>query len=250
MSPRVSRRRGALLKNIYKKLLDFYGPQGWWPGDSPFEVMVGAVLTQNTSWKNVEKAIGNLRSKNLLEPYRLHKTPTRRLASLLTPSGYFNVKTKRLKSLLKFFVNNFDGDFRRMKKRSLRSLRTEMLKVNGVGRETCDSILLYALDKPIFVVDAYTRRIFSRYGFISETESYDEIQNFFMKNLDDIDFRGSKNGGRITNHQSLVTIFNEFHALIVKHGKTLCKKNPLCDECPLLNLGCDFGNYKITRDWH
>jgi len=244
-----------LLKKIYQTLLDFYGPQGWWPADSPFEVAVGAILTQNTSWQNVEKAIQNLKSKDLLNPLKLYKTSFKRLSSFLKPSGYFNIKTKRLKSFLAYLIRNYDGDIRRMRRHPLPSLRKELLQVDGIGEETCDSILLYALNKPIFVVDAYTRRIFARYGCIPEKVTYDEIQNFFMKNL--VSGFSGLNGlnrirnsgkGRITNHQSPVTIFNEYHALIVRHGKTLCKKIPLCRECPLSNIGCQFGNRMIPRD--
>lgn len=229
--------------------------------------MVGSILTQNTSWKNVEKAIGNLKSKTLLDPHKLLKISTKRLASLLKPSGYFNIKTRRLKSFLNYLISHYNGDLKGMKRRALKPLREELLQVDGIGKETCDSILLYALNKPIFVVDAYTRRIFSRIGFFTEKANYDEIQDFFMKNLvspaspkrepasptqrgergegfsglNGLNRIRNSGAGRITNHQSPITIYNEYHALIVKHGKTLCKKIPLCKECPLLALSCTFG---------
>jgi endonuclease-3 related protein len=245
---RSSKNQPPPLGKIYKTLLKFYGPQGWWPGDSSFEVVVGAILTQNTSWQNVEKAINNLKSKNLLDPHKIHRTPAKKLASHLTPSGYFNIKSKRLKSTLKYLIERYDGNLKRMSRRQLHPLREELLQVNGIGKETCDSILLYALNKPIFVVDAYTKRIFSRLGLISENATYDETQEFFMNNINDVDSWGRQNGDRITNHQSRITnpasritVFNEYHALIVRHGKILCRKKPLCNECPLLSLSCNYG---------
>ena len=244
MVARTPKSLRAKLEKIYKSLFDFYGPQGWWPGDSPFEVAVGAILTQNTAWLNVEKAIGNLKSNKLLDPHKLYKTSFKRLASLLTPSGYFNIKTKRLKCFLTYLIKRYDGDFHRMAESAsggFHSLREELLQVHGVGKETCDSILLYALNKPVFVVDAYTRRIFSRYGFFSEKATYDEIQDYFMKNL-----VSGLNGSNPNRGNPLVYLFNEYHALIVRHGKTLCRKKPLCGECPLLNVGCQFG--KRTLD--
>jgi endonuclease-3 related protein len=248
---RSSKNQPPPLGKIYKTLLKFYGPQGWWPGDSSFEVVVGAILTQNTSWQNVEKAINNLKSRNLLDPFKIHKTPAKKLASLLTPSGYFNIKTKRLKSALTYLIERYDGNLKRMSQRQLHPLRKELLEVEGIGKETCDSILLYALNKPIFVVDAYTKRIFSRLGLFSEKATYDEIQELFMAHLNNGHWT-SDNGHktRVQSPKSRVRIFNEYHALIVMHGKTLCKKNPLCNECPLLTLSCKYGNHKITRDSH
>ncbi len=202
---------------IYKTLYEAYGPQYWWPGDTPFEVMVGAVLTQNTSWTNVEKAIANLKRSGLLTLSRLHNVPRRRLAPLIRPSGYFNIKTERLKSLTEFVVARYQGSLKKMFADDPRELRQRLLDVNGIGPETADSILLYAAAMPYFVVDAYTRRVFSRHGLISAKVSYHEVQQLFMDNLRDD-----------------VRLYNEYHALIVRVGKERCKKNgPLCEGCPL-----------------
>ncbi len=207
--------RDKLFK-IFQKMYDHFGPLNWWPGDSPFEIMIGAILTQNTSWSNVERAIKNLKRENLLDPHRLASLSDEELRELIRPSGFFNVKTRRLKNFLSFFIAEYDGDIKRMKEEELWNLRKKLLSVNGIGRETADSILLYALEKPIFVVDAYTRRIFGRHDIVSPDIGYDELQKFFMENLpEDVD------------------LYNEYHAQIVLTGKTYCKKSPLCDGCPI-----------------
>ncbi len=211
----MKKNRDRLLK-IFQKMYDHFGPLNWWPGDSPFEIMIGAILTQNTSWTNVERAIENLKRENLLDPYKLLSLPDERLRELIRPSGFFNVKTKRLKNFLNFFISEYEGNVEKMKKESLWLLRKKLLDVDGIGKETADSILLYALEKPIFVVDAYTKRIFGRHNIIPPTRDYDEIQKFFMKNLPED-----------------VGLYNEYHAQIVLTGKTYCKKKPLCDNCPL-----------------
>lgn len=204
---------------VYEALFNRYGPQNWWPGDTPFEVIVGAILTQNTSWRGVEISINNL--KPWLEPHILYEMEEAKLRELIKPSGFFNLKAKRLKSFLKFFVNNYGGDIERMKREDTEILRKRLLAVKGIGEETCDSILLYALEKPVFVVDQYTRRIGSRHKLFNEKATYTEIQKIFMQNLP----RDTK-------------LYNEFHALIVKLGKDRCKrKNPLCKNCPL-NCKC------------
>ena len=205
------------LSSIYRKLYAHFGPQRWWPADTPFEVMVGAILTQNTSWSNVEKAIRNLKENNLLCAKKLHSLPHKKLAALLRPAGYFNIKATRLKNFLSFFIEGYDGDISAMRTRSMPLLRRELLSVNGIGRETADSILLYALHKPIFVVDAYTKRILARHSLAGEGASYQEIQKFFMQNL-----------------KKEVQLFNEYHALLVRVGKDYCLKNkPKCAGCPL-----------------
>jgi endonuclease-3 related protein len=202
---------------IYKTLYEAYGPQHWWPGDTPFEVMVGAVLTQNTAWANVEKAIANLKRGRLLTVSRLNDTPGRRLASLIRPSGYFNIKARRLKSLTAFVVGRYRGNLKRMFADEPRKLREGLLGVNGIGPETADSILLYAANRPYFVVDAYTKRVFSRHGFVSEKAVYHQVQRLFMENL-----------------RADALLYNEYHALIVRVGKERCKKSrPLCSGCPL-----------------
>ena len=208
------------LSFIYKRLYAYFGPQHWWPGDSAFEVMVGAILTQNTNWQNVEKAINNLKKHRLLELSKLHRLPEKKLASLIRPAGYYNIKAKRLKSFLRFLSENYRGSLRKMSSLDKQELRAKLLTVHGVGPETADSILLYAIKKPVFVVDAYTRRIFSRHGLVSDKADYHQIQKLFMQNL-----------------RNSVKLFNEYHALLVKLGKDFCLKNkPKCDICPLNSL--------------
>ncbi len=203
------------IKDIYNILYSHYGPQNWWPGDSPFEVMVGAILTQNTSWKNVEKAILNL--KPYLEPSVLLNMETDRLASLVRPSGFYRLKAKRLKNFLSFFIDTYNGSVEEMKRAEFDCLRRELLSIPGIGRETCDSILLYALSKPVFVVDAYTKRIGVRHNIFGESATYEEIQKIFEERM-----------------ERNVQVYNEFHALLVKVGKENCKKKePLCETCPL-----------------
>jgi len=205
-----------ILMKIYRKLYQAYGPRHWWPGETSFEVMVGAILTQNTSWRNVEKAIQRLKGKAVLNPEGVHRLRKSELARLIRSSGYYRVKADRLKSFIDFLFGQYGGDLKRMKKERLEDLREELLRVKGIGPETADSILLYGLKKPIFVVDAYTRRVFSRHGVVSEKASYEEIQKLFM------------------DHLALdEALFNEYHALIVHIGKTLCKRIPRCDICPL-----------------
>ena len=202
---------------FYEKLYRYFGPQKWWPAESPFEVMVGAILTQNTNWGNVEKAIRNLKAKKVLNAQKLNQLSGKKLALLIRPSGFYNLKSKRLKEFLRFLFSRYGGKIRKMAAADALSLRQALLAVKGIGRETADSILLYALNKPIFVVDAYTKRILSRHKLISEDATYDEVQSFFMRNL--------KNDAKL---------FNEYHALLVKLGKEFClKRRPRCEECPL-----------------
>jgi endonuclease-3 related protein len=204
------------LLNIYRKLYETYGPRHWWPGETPFEVMVGAILTQNTSWQNVEKAIRCLKAKKVLSVRTIGTLKRSQLASLIRSSGTYRIKADRLKAFVDFMVEEYDGSVERMKGERLKGLRRKLLKVKGIGAETADSILLYGLGKPIFVVDAYTKRILSRHGIISERASYEEVQALFMDNL-----------------PLRITLFNEYHALLVHVGKTLCRKMPKCDICPL-----------------
>lgn len=193
------------IPSIYKMLYRKFGPQHWWPADTFFEVMVGAILTQNTNWSNVEKAISNLKAKGLLTPRRLSVLSSEQLSSLIRPAGYYNIKTQRLNNFLKFFLGFYKGDHKKMAQANILSLRQELLRVKGIGPETADSILLYALKKPIFVVDAYTKRILFRHKLIKEDAQYEEVQKLFMKNL-----------------KKDVKLFNEYHALIVKLGKEFC----------------------------
>lgn len=207
-----------VLKKTYNKLFKAFGPQHWWPGDTPFEVIVGAILTQNTAWTNVEKAIHNLKKAKLLTPGKLHDLSQDEIAKYIRPAGYFNIKAKRLKHFLNYLFDNYGGNLKKMFKKRSDALRRELLSVNGIGSETADSILLYAGNHPVFVVDAYTKRIFSRHQVVTADADYHDIQELFMKNLP---------------HD--VKMFNEYHALIVKAGKDFCRtRKPLCSRCPLM----------------
>lgn len=207
----------SLLIEAYNHLHKAFGPQHWWPGGTPFEVIVGTILTQNTNWKNVEKAIANLKRGGLLNAKRLLDLPPATLARLIQPAGYFRVKAKRLRNFLNFFCNGYGGKISSLEKGELPELREKLLSVNGIGPETADSILLYALGKPIFVIDAYTKRILSRHYLVPEDTTYDEMQELFMDNLP---------------HKA--KLYNEYHALLVKCGKDFCRtKKPRCKECPL-----------------
>jgi endonuclease-3 related protein len=205
--------------NIYRKLYRAYGPRNWWPGETDFEVMVGAILTQNTSWRNVEKAIQKLKEKRALSPEGIRRLKKSQLAPLIRSSGYYRIKADRLKSFVNFFFENYGGNLGRMGKARLEESRRKLLGVSGIGPETADSILLYGLRKPIFVVDAYTKRILSRHGLISEKATYEEIQKLFMDHL-----------------PSDEKLFNEYHALLVYLGKTLCRKIPRCEICPIRGI--------------
>lgn len=204
---------------IYDRLFNAFGPQHWWPGETPFEVMIGAILTQNTNWKNVEKAIKNLKEAELFSPKGMHALSQQELGRLIRPSGYFNQKAKKLKKFLKYFIEKYNGSVQKMRSVDLYTLRDELLNIKGIGRETADSILLYALEKPIFVIDAYTYRVLSRHNIVPEDATYEEMQSLFMDNLD---------------HDT--RLFNEYHALFVRVGKYHCKKNPDCETCPLKGL--------------
>jgi len=204
------------LLTIYDTLLSFFGGQGWWPAETPFEVMVGAVLTQNTAWRNVERAIENLKEADVLTPHGLIGLDEARLARLIRPAGYYNVKARRLKHLMNFLDEEYGGNLERMFTEPLSSLRGELLAVKGIGPETADSILLYAGEKPTFVVDAYTRRVLFRHGMITDGASYGDIQDLFMQSL-----------------PQDVALYKEYHALFVRLAKTFCKTKPLCAGCPV-----------------
>ena len=201
-------------RSIYEKLFSAYGARHWWPGDSPFEIMVGAVLTQNTAWVNVEKAIANLKRARMLSARAIVETHPRRVANLIRPSGYFNVKAKRLRALCRWIIDA--GGLKRMARMSTEELRCALLAVHGIGPETADDILLYAFERPVFVIDAYTRRVFARLGAIQGSESYETLRGAFEASLGED-----------------VLLYNEYHALIVRHGKETCRKQPLCHSCCL-----------------
>lgn len=205
------------LMKIYGKLYAAFGPQHWWPGDTPFEIAVGAILTQNTNWDNVERAIANLKRKKLLNARTLNSLSTREIAPIIRPAGYFNVKARRLKAFMKFFTESYGGSFKRMSREESDLLRGQLRDVNGIGPETADSILLYALGRPMFVIDAYTRRVLSRHGIIGHDEPYEIYQGVFHSAL-----------------KPDAALYNEYHALLVRVGKTYCRpRRPLCEHCPL-----------------
>ncbi len=221
------------LIKIYSTLLKKFGPQSWWPvtleGEvtpkyhkkinknqkHKLEIIFGAILTQNTAWKNVEKAITNLNKHNLIDVKKINKIEQKRLAELIKPSGYYNQKAKKLKDFCNFLIRNYNGDLNKFFKKGIDELRKDLLSINGIGPETADSIILYAAEKPIFVIGAYTKRIFGRLGFREKT--YNELQELFMKNLPK-DYK----------------LFNEYHALLVELGKHYCRKKPLCADCALI----------------
>ncbi len=205
------------LMAFYDAMYDGFGPQRWWPARTRFEMIVGAILTQNTSWTNVERAIGALKRAKLLTPERMHATGAAELGRLIRPAGYFNIKAKRLKGFLTHLHNRHGGSVARLLKRPTGPLREELLGIYGIGPETADSIMLYGARAPEFVVDAYTLRILSRHGLIPEGAAYDELKALFTENL---------------AHDTV--LYNEYHALLVQVGKDFCKtRNPRCSECPL-----------------
>ncbi len=208
-------RRRVRLDELRTHLYGHYGPLNWWPGESPFEVVVGAVLTQNTSWKNVEKAIANLKRANVLDLEAIDRLPPSRLAKLLVPAGYFNIKTKRLKSVVRHVVKNH-GTLERFFSQPLGILRAELLGVHGVGPETADSILCYAAELPSFVVDTYTRRILARHNLVDPEIKYEPLRGFCMEEI-----------------PAELQVYNEFHAALVAVGNRHCKPSPSCDGCPL-----------------
>jgi endonuclease-3 related protein len=198
---------GWSLPRIYQRLVARFGPAGWWPGETPFEICLGAILTQNTSWGNAEKALGMLRAHGQLSYSRLRSLPVSRLAVLIRSSGTFNLKARRIAAFLSF-LSSESGE-----------LRGKLLAVHGIGRETADSIALYAAGQPLFVVDGYTRRVFTRLGLLRGDEAYDDIQRIFMDRL-----------------PADASLFNDYHAQIVRLAKDVCRPRPRCGECPLDDL--------------
>ena len=215
------------LTNLYQQLLDAYGPQDWWPAQTPFEMALGAVLTQNTAWTNVERAIANLRAADALTPAGLRRLAAGQLEALIRPSGFFNQKTARIRALVAYLDNHWQGDLLRLLARPLAEARAALLDLQGIGPETADAILLYAGAHPTFVVDAYTRRLGERLGLLDGGESYEGIRHLFMASLPED-----------------AAMYNEFHALIVRHAKDHCRKTPLCGDCPLLR-DCPTGIYLL-----
>ena len=210
------------LKEIYHRLLDAYGPQHWWPAEEPFEVMVGAILTQAAAWRNVEKAIVNLKNAGALSPGELRRLSPSDIATLIRPCIYYNVKARKLKALADWLGEYCNDNLDRLSDISADRLRQQLLFVWGIGEETADSIILYAAGKPVFVIDAYTRRIIDRVGLAPNGNTYVAYQSLFMYNL-----------------PADVPVFNEYHALLVCLGKYVCRKNPLCQQCCLQDI-CRF----------
>ena len=212
----------ALLMEIFNRLYASYGPQHWWPADEPFEVMVGAILTQSTAWPNVAKAIANVKGSKAMSPQALRLISDESLAALIRPSGYYNVKTRKLKALAAW-IGDLGDNLETIFAQGTDQLRGQLLNVYGVGEETADSILLYAAAKPVFVIDAYTKRILDRIGIKCDGAKYADYQTLFMNYLP-VD----------------QTMYNEYHALIVEHGKITCRKSPRCNSCCILDL-CSYG---------
>ncbi|MFA5529601.1 MAG: hypothetical protein WDA11_02925 [Thiohalomonadaceae bacterium] len=218
-----------MLHTVFRRLLERYGPQHWWPGETPFEVMVGAVLTQNTAWTNVERAIQNLKANDALAPAAIMAARHEDLAAWLRPSGYFNVKAARVRNFCAWYLQR--GGLAALAGEPTTALRNELLAVKGIGPETADDILLYAFERPVFVIDAYTRRLFSRLGQVSGDEPYEALRARFEREL-----RGTD--------AERVTLYNEYHALIVRHAKESCRRRPLCQACPLAD------SCSAADSWH
>jgi endonuclease-3 related protein len=210
---------GQTIQQIYELLFERFGPQHWWPGDTKDEIIVGAILTQNTNWQNVEKAIGNLKKASLVSLEKLYSIEQPQLAELIRPAGYYNIKARRLKIFLNWLFRGHNGSLAEVETMDTETLRQELLGINGIGRETADSILLYAFDRPVFVIDAYTYRIATRHQLIEPGCVYEQLRSLFEDNL------GSD-----------VKLFNEYHALLVRAGKEFCRPRPRCQNCPLEKL--------------
>jgi endonuclease-3 related protein len=209
----------ALLK-IYQRLFAQYGPQHWWPAKEPFEVIIGAILTQSAAWTNVEKAIKNLKQAGALTPGAIRQMPQEKLAALIHSCGYYNVKARKLKAFAGWLGEKYKDDLDRLFSQDISELRRQLLDIYGIGEETADSIILYAGNKAVFVIDAYTRRITSRLGIVPKRNSYSALQRLIAANL-----------------PADVRLFNEYHALLVKLAKEVCRTQPLCRQCCLNTAG-------------
>lgn len=219
MSTHKAMQKREIVAEIFRRLLAHYGPQNWWPGETPLEVMVGAILTQNTNWKQVEKAIARLKKEGKLSFEGLWHTPESELAELIRPAGYFRVKARRLRAWLEFLHSAYGGCLRAMAAEATEPLRRRLLQVKGIGKETADSMLLYGLEHPVCVVDTYTYRVFTRHHLCAEEADYDELQQI------------AGEAGPGTSEY-----YNEFHALMVCVGKDFCRPVPRCELCPLRDL--------------
>jgi endonuclease-3 related protein len=233
------------IRVYYRSLLAHYGPQNWWPARSRFEVIAGAYLTQNTNWGNVEKAIANLRQARALNLKAMREMPLRKLETLVRPSGFFRQKARKLKAFIAFLDEKYAGSLARMFAQPTAKLRTELLQLNGVGPETADSILLYAGNHPVFVVDAYTRRVLERHGLVGAKASYEEIRALVENviggaSVEDLavahagsDPRHPVSAMSRARRSDLAQHYNELHALIVRVGNHYCRSTAKCERCPL-----------------
>ncbi len=222
-----------LLQNIYHRLIDSYGAQHWWPAEEPFEVMVGAILTQSAAWLNVEKAVVNLKAAKALSPQALRCLSLSEIATFIHPCGYYNAKARKLKSLAQWLGEYYEDDLSELFANSADQLRQQLLSIYGIGHETADSIILYAANKPVFVIDAYTRRIINRIGLAPDGNSYTAYQVLFLDNL-----------------PADTRLFNEYHALLVRLGKEVCRNRPLCQQCCLRSIyhfGTNGGLFQIDK---
>lgn len=209
-------RRRTLIEEVFERLLAAHGPQNWWPADTPFEVIVGAILTQNTAWRNVKQAIGKLRELDLMSPQSISNLSLPELASIIRSSGYYNQKARKVMAFCEYLGREWQGDLDAFLSQDSDKLRTELLSLHGIGPETADSIVLYAAGQPSFVVDAYTYRIFHRHGWVPEVIGYEDLRTFFMEAM-----------------EPDVGLFQEFHALLVRTGHLYCRRKPACTSCPL-----------------
>lgn len=216
MQKKLKKQLRNVYQSMYQQLVRHFGHRSWWPAETPFEVCVGAILTQNTSWKNVERAIISLKDADALSPKRIFDLEPSALAALIRSAGYYNVKAKRLQNFVRHLVRKHGGNLDSLFSGSVANIRSELLSINGIGKETADSMILYAGGKPIFVVDAYTKRVLTRHRLTSELADYDALQDLFHKNL-----------------PRSASLFNDFHAQIVAVGNQYCRKTPRCDLCPL-----------------
>lgn len=208
-----------ILEDIYRRLFKTYGPQHWWPAETPFEVIIGAILTQSASWHNVEKAVASLKKAGALSPMAIRRLPQAEIARLIFPSGYYNSKARKLKAFVSWLGANYNDNLDTLFSLNTGDLRVQLLSIYGIGEETADSIILYAGNKPVFVIDAYTRRIIDRIGLKPHPTVYRDYQKLFMENL-----------------QADAAYFNEYHALLVRLGKEVCRKTPVCIQCCLKTL--------------
>jgi len=211
-----------MLLDVYRRLLSHYGPQNWWPAETPLEMIVGAILTQSAAWSNVEKAIRNLKSEGILSLEALRDVSQGELALLIRPSGYYNAKARKIKAFAEWIAASHENDLNTLFMLETGEMRRQLLSVHGIGEETADSIILYAAHRPVFVIDAYTRRILSRLGLAPSRDAYSDFQSLFMDQIPPDE-----------------QMFNEYHALVVRHGKIVCRRKPLCQDCCLAGL-CRF----------